>query len=223
MRFLDKMERKFGRYAIRNLPLIMIVLLVAGYTLSALFPSAANYYAFIPPYIMRGEIWRLITWVLMPPSRLDIFTVIMLLFYYWIARTLAATWGDFLFNVYIFGGILITDIGMMLTYAFLNHAGTTDAYMQIMYIPAFMTTYYILTTILIAYALTYPNMQVLLYFFIPVKMSWMGILYGAFIAYDFFRAKMLVPRLPDRGPLCRDLCRLFPDDFESQASDAIGA
>ena len=60
MRFLDKMERKFGRYAIRNLPLIMIVLLVAGYTLSALFPSAANYYAFIPPYIMRGEIWRLI-------------------------------------------------------------------------------------------------------------------------------------------------------------------
>ena len=144
---------------------------------------------------MRGEIWRLITWVLMPPSRLDIFTVIMLLFYYWIARTLAATWGDFLFNVYIFGGILITDIGMMLTYAFLNHAGTTDAYMQIMYIPAFMTTYYILTTILIAYALTYPNMQVLLYFFIPVKMSWMGILYGAFIAYDFFRAKMLVPRV----------------------------
>ena len=195
MRFLDKMERKFGRYAIRNLPLIMIVLLVAGYTLSALFPSAANYYAFIPPYIMRGEIWRLITWVLMPPSRLDIFTVIMLLFYCWIARTLAATWGDFLFNVYIFGGILITDIGMMLTYAFLNHAGTTDAYMQIMYIPAFMTTYYILTTILIAYALTYPNMQVLLYFFIPVKMSWMGILYGAFIAYDFFRAKMLVPRV----------------------------
>ena len=81
MRFLDNMERKFGRYAIRNLPLIMIVLLVAGYTLSALFPSAANYYAFIPPYIMRGEIWRLITWVLMPPSRLDIFTVIMLLFY----------------------------------------------------------------------------------------------------------------------------------------------
>ena len=180
MRFLDKMERKFGRYAIRNLPLIMIILLVAGYTLRALFPSAANYYAFIPPYIMRGQVWRLITWVLMPPSSLDIFTVIMLLFYYWVARTLAATWGDFLFNIYIFGGIIITDIGMMLTYAYLTHAGTTEAYMEMMYIPAYMNTYYILTTILIAYALTYPNMR------------------------------------------ASEFCHLFPDDFESPASDAFG-
>ena len=54
--------------------------------------------------------------MLMPPSSLNIFTVIMLFFYYWIARTLASTWGDFYFNVYVLGGILVTDLGMMLAY-----------------------------------------------------------------------------------------------------------
>ncbi len=203
MNFLSKMERKFGRYAIKNLPLIMIILLVAGYTLRFIAPSAANYYAFIPEYIMRGQVWRLISWVLMPPTTLDIFTVIMLLFYYWVARTLAETWGDFFFNVYIFGGIILTDIGMMITYAILNNSLTTAAstgaassvYMEMVYMPAYVTPYYILTSILIAYALTYPNMQVLLYFFIPVKMSWMGVLYAVFVIYDFIRAGMIVPRV----------------------------
>ena len=116
MKLMNKLERKFGKYAIRNLPLIMILLEVIGYSLSVLAPGVLNYLCFQPADICRGQVWRLITWVLMPPSRLDIFTVIMLFFYYWIARTLANTWGDFYFNIYILGGLLITDIGMMLAY-----------------------------------------------------------------------------------------------------------
>ena len=116
MKFLSKLERRFGRYAIRELPVIMIAFQVVGYTLSMFAPNSLNLICFDPILICRGQIWRLLTWVLMPPSELTIFTVIMLFFYYWIARTLANTWGDFYFNIYILGGILITDIGMMLAY-----------------------------------------------------------------------------------------------------------
>lgn len=195
MKFLNKMEHKYGRYAIRNLPLIMIIFLVAGYTLRMLYPELLNYLAFSPELICRGQVWRLISWVLMPPTSLDIFTVIMLFFYYWIARTLAAAWGDFMFNIYMIGGVAITDVGMLIAYVILKSQNTAMARLNIMVMPQTVTTYYILTSILLAFALTYPDMQVLLYFLIPVKMSWMGILYGVFLVYDFYKASMAVPRL----------------------------
>ena len=42
MKFLSKMERRFGRYAIRELPVIMIAFQVVGYTLSMLAPNTLN-------------------------------------------------------------------------------------------------------------------------------------------------------------------------------------
>ena len=195
MKFLSKMERRFGRYAIRELPVIMIAFQVVGYTLSMLAPNTLNMICFDPVLICRGQVWRLLSWVLMPPSELTIFTVIMLFFYYWIARTLANTWGDFYFNIYILGGILITDIGMMLAYPVFLSMGTPAALINIQLMKMFVTTYYIQTSILLAFAFTYPNAQVLLYFVIPIKMSWLGIFEAVMLAYSFYKVGMATPRL----------------------------
>ena len=195
MKFLSKLERRFGRYAIRELPVIMIAFQVVGYTLSLLAPNTLNMICFDPVLICRGQVWRLLSWVLMPPSELTIFTVIMLFFYYWIARTLANTWGDFYFNIYILGGILITDIGMMLAYPVFLSIGTPAALINIQLMKMFVTTYYIQTSILLAFAFTYPNAQVLLYFFIPIKMSWLGIFEAVMLAYSFYKVGMATPRL----------------------------
>jgi len=43
------------------------------------------------------------------------------------------------------------------------------------------STYYINMSILLAFAATFPNVQVLLMFIIPVKMKWMGIVYGVML------------------------------------------
>ncbi len=40
-------------------------------------------------------------------------------------------------------------------------------------------------TIFLAFAVCYPNMQVMLYFLIPIKMKWMAVVYGVLIAYEF--------------------------------------
>ena len=195
MKLMNRLERKFGKYAIRNLPLIMIILEAIGYTLSLVAPNVLNYICFSPALICRGQVWRLITWVLMPPSQLNIFTVIMLFFYYWIARMLASTWGDFYFNMYLLGGIVITDIGMMIAYPVFLSVGSMSALLNISYMSAFVNLYYIQTTILLAFAFTYPNAQVLLYFLIPIKMSWLGIFEGIMLVYSFIRAGMAAPRL----------------------------
>ena len=195
MNFLRKMEQRFGRYAIHELPVLMIAFQVVGYTLAMVAPKMLNWICFDPARICRGQVWRLVTWVLMPPSSLDIFTVIMLFFYYWIAKTLANTWGDFYFNIYILGGILITDIGMMIAYPIFLSSGTAASMINIAYMSAFVTTYYIQTSILLAFAFTYPNAQVLLYFIIPIKMSWLGIFECVMLAYSFYKVGLATPRL----------------------------
>ena len=95
MNFLNKLERKYGRYAIQNLPMIMVVLYVVGYVIDLLFPSALSLFQLEPYDILHGQIWRLVTWVIIPPSSLDIFTIIMLYFYFSLGRTLEQTWGPF--------------------------------------------------------------------------------------------------------------------------------
>ena len=223
---MSKLERKFGKYAIRNLPLIMILMEAIGYTLSVVAPNVLNYICFSPMDICRGQIWRLITWVLMPPSRLDIFTVIMLFFYFWIARTLASVWGDFYFNVYLIGGIIITDIGMMIAYPVFQSVGTMSALVNISVMSAYVNLYFIQTTILLAFAFTYPNAQVYLYFIIPIRMSWLGIFEGIMLVYSFIRAGMATPRLVILLALLnfvlyflmtKDLSRYHPGEFARRA------
>ena len=89
MNFLNKMERKFGRYAIHNLSAYIIALYVAGYLLYFFAPASIfSYLTLEPYYILHGQIWRLVTWILIPPESPGIFTIIMLFFYYSLGTSL---------------------------------------------------------------------------------------------------------------------------------------
>ena len=110
MNFLNKMERKFGRYAIHNLSTYIIGAYVIGYFLYFLAPGVLyNYLSLEPYYILRGQIWRLITWVLIPPESPGIFTIIMLMLYYSLGNSLEqakaaeAAGADYLGSGAVFG------------------------------------------------------------------------------------------------------------------------
>ena len=192
MKFLNNLERRFGKYAIRNLPAIMIGLYAAGYLMRMIGGSGISVldYMTLEPYmILRGQVWRILTWVIVPPGSLDIFTVIMLFFYYSIGTALEKTWGSFRFTVYILSGILFTVLGAFLLYAILAMRGYA---MDRIFFGSLFSTYYINLSIFLAFAVSYPNMQVLLYFIIPIKMKWMGLLYGVIIAIQFFQSGWVV-------------------------------
>ena len=77
----NKLERKFGKYAIPHLTFVMIGCYVVGYLLQAVNPEfPAAFLSLDISQILRGQIWRLFTWILIPPSSLDVFTLIMLFF-----------------------------------------------------------------------------------------------------------------------------------------------
>ena len=178
MKIINKLERKFGRIGIPHLTNYILVCYVIGYLLSMTKTSLISYLYLEPGLILQGQIWRLITWVLVPPGMSNIlFVLIMLMFYYSLGTTLERTWGTFRYTLYIFSGLLFTVIGAFLLY-FIEGGYVLFAGM--------FSTYYISMSILLAFAVSYPDMRVLLYFVIPIKMKWMAFVYVAMIGYDIF-------------------------------------
>lgn len=188
--FDRKMERRLGRYAIRNLSLALIISYFFGYLMYFINADFLNYLTLNPYAIVHGQIWRLITWVIVPPSTDNLFFfLIMLLFYYSIGTALERTWGTWRYNVYIFSGLLFTIFGafIMMGVAYFVDPGTIAAYGAGTYFAnysRYFSTYYVNMSIFLAYAVTFPDMQVLLMFIIPIRVKWLGVIYAAFLVYD---------------------------------------
>jgi hypothetical protein len=191
---MGKFERKFGRYAIKNLSMILIICYAIGYLIYLIYPEFLNNLTLNPYLIVHGQVWRIISWILVPPTLgFDFFTLIMLFFYFSIGRTLERTWGDYLFNVYVLSGILFTIVASFGVYIFTvlvppvsneyYMLGGMNLFMQ--YVSLMYSTYYINMSIFLAFALTFPDSMVLLMFLFPVKMKWLGYIDGAYMIYLF--------------------------------------
>lgn len=192
----SKFEQKFGKYAIKNLTIYLIGGYVLGYLIYFLNKDLYAMLTFNPYEIMHGQVWRIITWVITMPESLGIFTIIMLFLYYSLGRTLDKTWGSYRYNVYLFSGFLFTIVGAFILYFILLYSGipimsqgvaVTGAQRAVamgQIISMYTTTYYINVSIFLAFAATYPNQELLLYFIIPIKIKWLGLVYVVFMGID---------------------------------------
>ena len=144
----------------------------------------------------------------------------MLMLYYSLGTNLERTWGTFYYNVYIFGGILFTVIASFLLAGWLavfdfpkiNEVSLSFVYqmmgvnadpgemgtiaqMQFLYQNTFrslFSTYYINMSIFLAFAATYPDMQVMLWFIIPMKVKYLGIVYVVLMVLDILQVGWLL-------------------------------
>lgn len=185
MKLIDKLERKFGRFGIPNLTIYIIACYVVGYILVYTAPQVLSYLSLDVRMILKGQIWRLVTWVIYPPTTSDFiwFLLAILFFYYPIGTSLERTWGSFRYTLYIFSGIVFTVIGAFLLYFITGGIVVIDGIPYLLGGSIF-STYYISLSVFLAYAMCYPDMQLLLMFVIPIKMRWMAVVYGAIIIFD---------------------------------------
>ena len=128
--------------------------------------------------ICRGQVWRLVTWVFMPSTSLDIFGILFLFCVLSWASSLESFLGTFRMNVFLFGGMILSDLAGLLVYlvSFLARGTGVDVY---------LSTYYILLSILLALAMCMPEGQVFLFFVLPIKMKWMGLASAAVWVLEF--------------------------------------
>lgn len=196
---MGKWERKFGKYAVKNISLVLIMCYVVGYIIELINGRFLGYLTLDPYAILHGQIWRLVTWIIVPPSAPSLFTIIMLLFYYNIGSSLEHTWGTWRYNVYLLSGMLFTVMGSFIWLAvlYLQNGDVGAAAVRVLseYGAESFSTYYVNMSIFLAFAATFPNVQVLLMFVIPVNVKWMGILYGLVLIYDAVFSRQLETRI----------------------------
>lgn len=193
---INKLERKFGKYAIPDLTLKILIIYAIGYVIYYFASGLYNYILLDPYQIIHGfQIWRVVTWLLAPPSMsLFSFLISAVFFYYPIGKSMENTWGDFKYNLYMLSGFLFTVIGAFIMYLYFVITGDGNSSLVMMnsaYSSIYFTPYYITMSIFFAYAATYPDATVLLMFIIPLKMKWLGYIYGAFLLYEIYAGNLV--------------------------------
>ena len=190
MKPMSNFEKKFGKYAIKNISLVLILCYACGYLINWINPNFLNYLTLNPYAIFHGQVWRLVTWIIIPPENFSFFTLIMLYFYYSLGTTLEHTWGTYRLNLYLLLGMVFTAVGAfaLMGYMYLFQPEVVALYGAENFfavMACLFSTYYVNMSIFLAFAATFPNVQVLLFFFIPIKVKVLGIIYGAMLVYQF--------------------------------------
>lgn len=173
MGWINNLERKIGKYAIRNLMMyitglngLVALLMYVTQNIQNTGGDISQKLELIPSLVMQGEIWRLVTFLFIPPSTSPIWLLFALYFYYMIGNTLENEWGSFKFNLYYLIGVLGT-----IAAAFLGTGIATPMFLNF--------------SLIFAFAYLFPNYQILIFFFIPVKMKYLAWAYLVMLAVMF--------------------------------------
>lgn len=175
---VDRFCARHPRFGVPNLMRYVVIGNVVVYLLMMLTrnadANALDFLTFRLDALCRGEIWRLVTFIFVPNTSGAFLLLIALYFYYWIGSTLERQWGTAKFNLYYFSGVLLTVIGTVLA-SLISGVNFTIA-----------GTEYVNLSMFLAFALLFPDTQVLLFFIIPIKMKWLAIIDGVLFAVDIF-------------------------------------
>lgn len=176
MKWIYRFEYKFGKHAIENLMyyivggmavvfLMDIVLSMSGVFNEENELSLYNLLYFDRDLIFKGQIWRVISFVFLPPDSSTLFMIFALYFYYHIGTSLESAWSSFRFNMYYFMGVICTVIFGLIT------GYTTNSYLNL--------------SLFFAYAMLFPDNQLYVFYIIPVKIKYLAMLDAAFFVLSF--------------------------------------
>ena len=167
MKWIDKLERRFGHIAIHDLMMIVVIGQAVVFLAEFFMPGLGIWskLSLYMPAVLQGEVWRLLTFIFVPSSSTPLSLVLTLYLMWLIGHTLEQSWGDFRFNVYYFLGVL----GAILAAA----------------VTGWGTTYYLNLSLFFAFAMLYPEMRLLLFFIIPVKVKWLALFSGVLCLFGF--------------------------------------
>lgn len=167
MKFLHQLERRFGRFAVPQLTLVIIVLQVLAYVLT-LAPVGDPLEVegepivlrlmLIPQLVMQGEVWRLATFLIIPPFTNIIFAFFSWYFFYLMGTSLEAHWGVFRYNLYLLVGYIATVAVSFLT----PEVPATNGFLE--------------GSVFLAFAYLFPNFVIYLFYILPVKIKWLALI-----------------------------------------------
>jgi len=175
---IEEFCRKHPNFGIPNLMRYIVIANAVFWIMGAINPVLMNYMLFNPALILRGQIWRLISFVFIPPST-GVLAFIAFYFYYWIGSTLEQQWGTGQFTIYFFTGVILTILYGFAIYFITGRSVS-------------LSSTYIFLSMFFSFAALFPDMQVLFMFIIPVKMK-----YLALVDAGFFLLSVITTPFPE--------------------------
>ena len=172
---LDRLEAKFGRFAIPDFIRYVVLFNALVYVLELVTPGFASALTLEPQAVFSGEIWRLFTWIFIPRTTSPFWILFALLFLWFLGDLLESSWTSFRVNLfYLTGWFLTTVAGLMIPGA--NTGPGANLFLNL--------------TVLFAAATMQPNYQILLFFVIPLKLKWLAIISTLFPAMFFLASPL---------------------------------
>jgi len=161
-RLLARLERKIGRYAIPNLILFIVGGMALVWVLSRTRPEIIERIDLNMAAVLRGEVWRLVTFLFIPMDSSPLWVLVNLYFTWWVGSSLEQHWGAFKFNAFYFIGIVCTVVAALV-------AGPQN-------------NTWLNASLFLAFATVFPDVQILLFFILPIRVKWLGIVAALGIA-----------------------------------------
>lgn len=177
MTLLDRLEKSLGRFAVPGLIRYVVALNALVFLLITVEPGYAAALELDRSAILRGEFWRLVSWIFIPETTRILWIVFYLLFTWWIGDMLEAGWGAFRLNAYYL-------LGMLLCIASALVFGVSGG------------NFFLNLSLFLAVATIAPDFEILLFLVLPVKMKWVALfslaLPALYLVFGPLSAKMMV-------------------------------
>ena len=169
---LNGLERRFGRFCIPNLTLVLIGGQALLFMMAMADPTIHERVVLIPALVMEGEVWRLLSFIFTPPSMSPLWAFFYFYMFYLMGTALEHYWGTFRFNMFVLIGGVATAAAAFLT---------PEAPAGSMFLKG---------TIFLAFAFLNPTFTIHIFFVLPVQIRWLAMItwffYGvAFIGGDW--------------------------------------
>lgn len=171
--WLNRLERKYGRYGIPNLTNILVAGQILVLAIELFVDRTISFWLGLSrSLLLQGQVWRVISFIFIPFSGGSILSVVLGIYFTWFVGTaLEREWGDFRYTVYLLSGVLGTVLGCLLT-------GVTAS------------TYCLSLSLLLAFAMLYPEVQLLLFFVIPIRVKYFGVFAAVLWVFSFLGASL---------------------------------
>ncbi|HWL86281.1 MAG TPA: rhomboid family intramembrane serine protease [Polyangiaceae bacterium] len=176
-RLLARLERRLGKFAIPNLTHFIVGGMAIVFVLTMFRPEFASLLTLDLGAVERGEVWRLVTYLFIPPGSSTFWVLISLYWTWWIGSLLDTEWGAFKFNVYYLLGMVATTCA-----AFISGRAVGNSYINL--------------SLTFAFATLAPNYEIYLYFILRVKLKWVALFLAAFEVFH-----MLTMGWPERAAI----------------------
>ena len=168
MNWIDKLEKRFGGFAIQNLALYLVAGQVIVWSLVWFKFATVDLFMFNPILFAQGQIWRAFTFIFVPPVTMHpIFLAFAWYIFWMMSSALEREWGVFKYNLFIWLAIIFTLVSSLI-------------FPRVLY-----SNNYIALTVFFAFATLYPDFEFLMFFILPVKVKWLALLALAGLLYSF--------------------------------------